>query len=119
MRKILLPILLGLSLASLGAGADEQAAQPLRKAGAKKPEVALLKSMEAGDVACYLTLVNARGEETTQMADFAICEMDALIGRRVQIRRTKANVMAESCQGNPDCTETESVNLISRVKALP
>lgn len=119
MRKILLPILLGLSLASLGAGADEQAAQPLRKAGAKKPEVALLKSMEAGDVACYLTLVNARGEETTQMADFAICEMDALIGRRVQIRRTKANVMAESCQGNPDCTDTETVNLISKVKALP
>ena len=110
---------MGASLVSLGASADESTAPSQRKTGAKKPEVALVKGMEAGDVACYVTLVDAKGKETTQMADFSICEMNALIGKRVQIMRTKTNVMAESCQGNPDCTDTETVNLISRVKVLP
>lgn len=119
MHKIVSFILAGACLVSLGVGADESTAPQFHKASAKKTEVALLKSIEAGDVACYVTLVDAKGQETTQMADFAICEMNQLVGRRVQIRRIKANVMAESCQGNPDCKETESVNLISRVKALP
>lgn len=124
MRPLMTSLLASAFLISLIA--DSFAAEPAsgqgRKEGdsrKKKPEIALLKSMEVGDVACYVTLEDAKGVESTQMADFEICENEGLLGKRVLIRRVRANVMAQSCQGNPDCTQTETVNLISKLMVLP
>lgn len=72
-----------------------------------------LVSMESGDRACYLTVRPDGGPERTDMAAFGLCERTELVGQRVALTVTPSPVMAESCGGNPECTETEQVNLVT------
>lgn len=39
-------------------------------------------------------------------------EQEKLVGQRVHLKRAPTRIMAMSCQGNPECTKTETVNLI-------
>ncbi len=74
-----------------------------------------LVSVQNGDRACYLT-VQADGEpERTELADFRFCERTDLVGRRVVLTVTPSEIMAESCQGDPACTDTEPVNLVTGI----
>ena len=72
-----------------------------------------LVSMESGDRACYLTVRPDGEPERTDMADFGLCERTDLVGQRVALTVTPSQVMAESCQGDPECTETEQVDLVT------
>ncbi len=72
-----------------------------------------LVSMAAGDIACYLTVRTAGGAERTEYADFRLCERDDLVGQRVVLTATPSPVQSPSCQGDPECTDTEMVNLIT------
>lgn len=72
-----------------------------------------LVSLEAGDRACYLTVQPAGGPERTEMADFRMCEGTELVGRRVLLTVTPSQVQAASCQGDPECPDTEQVNLVT------
>ena len=74
-----------------------------------------LVSMEPGDAACYLTVRPDGGAERTEYADFRMCERDDLIGQRVVLTATPSPVLAQSCQGNPDCTDTDMVNLVTGI----
>lgn len=76
-----------------------------------------ITAMQAGDVACYVTLTDAAGATREEMAAFEICEQTGLVGTPVTIRTEMGNVMAASCQGDPDCPDSESVRLI--VAATP
>jgi hypothetical protein len=79
---------------------------------ASSPEVMVIKSMDVGDRACYVALENAQGQRSDEMASFEICEQDKLIGQRVHLKREPTAIMAMSCQGDPECTKQETVNLI-------
>lgn len=72
-----------------------------------------LVSLEAGDRACYLTVQPDGEPERTDMADFRLCERTDLVGQRVVLTATPSQVQAASCQGNPDCTDMEAVNLVT------
>ena len=72
-----------------------------------------LVSMENGDRACYLTVQPDGEPERTDMADFGLCERTDLVGRRVALTVTPSAVMAESCQGDPECADTEQVTLVT------
>jgi hypothetical protein len=74
-----------------------------------------LVSMENGDRACYLTVRPDGEPERTDMADFGLCERTDLVGQRVALTVTPSQVMAESCQGNPECPDTEQVNLVTGI----
>jgi uncharacterized protein YecT (DUF1311 family) len=78
-----------------------------RKAGA-----GTVRSMVAGDRACYVVFTDDEGRSHEEMADFAICEQTALLGKRVRFEWDIASVQAASCQGNPDCRDSETVALI-------
>jgi hypothetical protein len=83
-----------------------------------RPAVYRVTSLVAGDVACYLEYEDARGRQRRAMADFSLCDRAAeLINRRVRFRHAQGRVMADSCEGNPDCADTKTVSLI--VDALP
>jgi hypothetical protein len=72
-----------------------------------------LVALENGDRACYLT-VQADGEpERTDLAEFGLCERTDLVGQRVALTVTPSRIMAESCQGDPECRATEPVNLVT------
>lgn len=95
------------------------AAQTTVKIGKEtKRTSGVVRSVEAGDVACYLNLTDERGVAFTELAEFEICEMPALVGKRVTLGYTLGNVMADECQGDPDCTKTRTVALVSSVKVV-
>ena len=78
------------------------------------PAAPLVTALNAGDVACYVEL-DYGDRKTTEMADFAICEMP-LVGKHIQFQTRPERVMADSCPGDPECGESETVDLIVSVQ---
>jgi len=75
--------------------------------------------LQAGDVACYLTLKDERGATFEEMADFSICEQKpSLKGKRVALSYQLQKVMADECQGNMDCKKTRTVALVTGAKVI-
>ena len=80
-----------------------------------------LVGLEAGDVSCYVSVQD--GEAVADYdGDFELCEggmsdATALIGTSVVLTTEKANVQADSCEGNPDCTESKEVDLVVGIEA--
>jgi len=83
-----------------------------------KKTVGIVTEVQAGDVACYLTLKDEKGAVFQELADFEICEKPGLVGKRVTLTYTLGNVMADECQGNPDCSKTRKVALVSAVRVM-
>lgn len=83
-----------------------------------KKSTGLLTALQSGDVACYLTLKDKNGTAFTEMAIFEICEMQKMVGKRVRLSYRIESVIADSCQGNPECQDTRKVALVSAIRAL-
>jgi hypothetical protein len=79
----------------------------------------VIKRLTQGDRACYVELENAQGQPSDEMASFEMCEQEKLVGQRVHLKREPTAIMAMSCQGNPECTKTETVNLIVAAEKAP
>jgi hypothetical protein len=108
MRRLLVsPALLALLVATVAS------ADTVDIAGEDRPTTGRLLSASAGDVACYLEFADAKGARFTALADFAFCKSDALHGQWVRIGYTAGRVMADSCEGNPDCAATQVVALVT------
>lgn len=78
-------------------------------------EPVTLVSLENGDIACYLTVRTAAGEERTELADFRVCERTDLKGTSVLLTATPSQVQANSCQGDPECQDLDAVNLVTGI----
>jgi len=90
-----------------------------RAASQGKQTTGKLVNLENGDVACYLTLVDARGKQFIEMGEFSLCfQKPSPIGRRVQLTYEFANVLADECQGNPDCGKSQRVALVTSIRML-
>ena len=116
--------LTGLAMSALFACGDgdegEDAATESR--ATTSTEVATLISVESGDAACYLNVRDAEGTEEALAADFELCpggtsDASRLVGRKVVLERRPERVMADSCEGDPECEKTETVELVVEVKA--
>jgi hypothetical protein len=90
---------------------------------APKPagEPVTLISVQSGDAACYLNVKDASGAEQSLAADFELCpggtsDASWYAGQKVTLERRPARIMADSCQGDPECTETKTVDLVVAVK---
>tara|TARA_R110002110_G_scaffold28751_2_gene103813 strand:- start:164 stop:652 length:489 start_codon:yes stop_codon:yes gene_type:complete len=70
-----------------------------------------LTHLVRGDVACYVTLQH-QGSSIDYYSDFDVCEHSGWIGENVKAYRRKALILADVCEGNPDCSETKAVNLV-------
>ena len=93
------------------AGLSEQTSSAL-------PAEGVVTAVVNGDVACYVTFT-ANQKSYTQMADFSLCEKKAsLIGKPAQFTYRAEKVMADECQGDPDCKKTKTVNLIVRATVV-
>lgn len=84
---------------------------------AQQPAIGTVQRLNAGDRACYVDVVTDQGEKFTEFADFEICEQN-LVGQRVQFTYESGNIQAASCQGNPDCADTETVMLITQAQVM-
>lgn len=110
--------LLAALAASLLPAAAAQAPDTVKIGKEVKKTVATVKELQAGDVACYLTLKDDQGVEFSELADFEICEQPSLVGKRVKLTYKVGNVMSDECQGNQDCTKTRRVALVTGAKVL-
>ena len=81
-----------------------------------KKTVGTIVEMQAGDVACYLTLRDDAGKRFEELAIFEICEQRSLLNKRVNLTYRRGTVIADECGGNPDCKKTRSVMLVSSAK---
>lgn len=79
-----------------------------------------LRRLVMGDAACYVDLQADGAETETRLADFGVCsqaEVENLIGKPVLIELGTGRIMAASCEGDPECEEMETVELITRLYA--
>ena len=91
----------------------------VRVNGQLKRTTGVVLSLEAGDVACYITLRDDRGREFTELAEFDLCEIDGLVGKRVVLTYTVGEVMADECEGDPECEDTKTVALVRSARVAP
>ena len=96
---------------ALEATADRAGPAQVSVAGETVPTRAVVTDMESGDRACYVTLRTDGGGSQTVYADYSVCDSNALIGRRVQLEYAPDEIIAESCEGDPECLDTETVAL--------
>jgi len=119
MRSANVPVLLMAGLA-LGSGVVRAQAPDTVVVGKEtKKTVALVTGLQAGDVACYVSLKDDRGAAFEELADFSICEQDSLVGKRVKLTYALAKVLADACQGDPACKDTKTVALVTAARPLP
>lgn len=114
LRSTTLFVAVSIAIGSLGHAADT-----VQIGGETKFTTGLVTGVEAGDMACYLTLEDADGESFTEMAVFEICEQQAqLVGQRVALSYAMENVLAAECQGDMDCGKSDRVALVTSAKPL-
>jgi hypothetical protein len=118
MTRLLLASLISISAVSATAAESGLAPRTSSPPSAARAESATLAGMEPGDRACYIELVDAGGKKSQDLASFEVCEKTSLVGKRVQITRKRSNIMALACEGREDCSLSESVNLIVRIREL-
>lgn len=119
-----------LLLAACGGGSAPEAAAPAAPAAPEAapaaapaaPAAPSLKvvSVTSGDAACYVELGKSDGTTQTYPSDFELCPGGAhdatpLIGKLVTPTFEKTQIIADSCQGDPECKDHQEVE---GVKAL-
>ena len=92
---------------------------PLAASAQDKKTTGTITAMQAGDIACYLTLRDDAGAPFREMADFEICEQRGLLNKRVSLAYKASRVQAASCQGDPDCKKSDTVMLVVSARPLP
>jgi hypothetical protein len=83
-----------------------------------KKTVGVVMEAVSGDVACYLKLKDDRGVVFDELAGFEICEEPKLVGKRVMLTYKLEKVLADECQGDPECKKTKTVPLVTSVRVL-
>ena len=84
----------------------------------KRTEGTVVKLVN-GDIACSVELKDDSGRSFQESADFKVCsQKPSLVGRRVALTWTVANVQAASCGGDPNCRKSERVPLIASARIV-
>jgi hypothetical protein len=83
----------------------------------------MLRSIDQGDHACYLTVQPAAGDEEVLPGGFELCpggtsDASHHVGSGVTLERRPERTMADSCAGDPNCTDTKTVDLVVAVKPV-
>jgi hypothetical protein len=86
---------------------------------ASRQDTAVVRSLTDGDRGCYVVLEDERGDTFDRIAPFDLCERQELVGRRVRLTLGPGEVSADSCQGSPECTARDTVEVLKAAERLP
>ncbi|MEW5928223.1 MAG: hypothetical protein AB1941_12115 [Gemmatimonadota bacterium] len=100
------------------AGSAETAAADSAPAGPRQA-TAVVRGLTDGDSGCYVVLEDEGGGSLDRIGPFELCERQELTGRRVRVTLGPGEVMADSCQGNPECTDRRTVEVVKSLEPLP
>ncbi|MCX7361121.1 MAG: hypothetical protein NTV97_04460 [Alphaproteobacteria bacterium] len=113
------PVVLLAALAFGSLVANAQGDDTVVIGGKTKKTRGTILEATSGDIACYLKLRDDRGAVFDEMANFSICEQQqSLVGKRVTLTYTVANVMARECQGDIDCKKSDRIVLVATARVL-
>jgi hypothetical protein len=84
-----------------------------------KQSVGTVTDVQAGDLACHMSLKDDQGRAFEEMADFTLCENPkTYLGRRVNLSYTLGTVAADACQGDPSCKKTRPIVLVQSLTVV-
>jgi hypothetical protein len=95
------------------------AAEPPSAPAGPRQVTAVVRSLTDGDSGCYVVLEGEDGGSFDRIGPFELCERQELTGRRVRVTLGPGEVMADSCQGNPECTERKTVEVVKALEEMP
>ncbi|MGB3295230.1 MAG: hypothetical protein WBB01_19790, partial [Phormidesmis sp.] len=82
------------------------------------PSVATVVSAQSGDRACYVDLKDENGKTTSHLSRFGVCSQEGIVGATVRLTYGAENVQSFSCQGNPDCGDSDRAELITNAEII-
>lgn len=121
MRALSLPLFVLITACS--AEKKPAASTPSAPAASTSAPVTLAE-LQNGDAACYVVATSAAGEPINYPGAFELCEggpNDAtpLIGKTVTLTIGRDRILAGSCEGDPECKDTEEVDFVTAITASP
>ena len=109
---------LSLPLVLLAGGFVSTASSTVAKTTQALPRIVTVKSMQQGDLMCYLTVVEANKVKRNVGATFEICDQKKqFVNKKVRLSYKLLNV--NDCQSNEPCGKTRKEWLVvgmSRIK---
>ncbi|MBF2007717.1 MAG: hypothetical protein IGS49_20240 [Chlorogloeopsis fritschii C42_A2020_084] len=88
-----------------------------KQASSKQPTVGTVKSMQNGDLLCYVILVDENGNEHNLGADFDICAQEkAFLNKKVRVYYETASV--SDCQSAEPCGKTRKESIVTKMEIL-
>ena len=76
----------------------------------------VIVSVEEDGVACILQIKDETGMVHDELASFDLCEDESLLNKPSEFIYERTSVILASCEGNPECDDTEMIWLIADVK---
>ena len=87
------------------------------KAGEGQPKVGTIKTIEQGDLACYVTLIDEQGKQHNISADFDICpQKEQFINKKVKLSYDILNF--NDCQSIEPCGKTKKESAIVKMEVI-
>jgi hypothetical protein len=83
-----------------------------------RPSIARVTRIDNGDNACYVSLVNQKGQKFESLpADFDICaKSQTFLNKRVRLTYAKGKI--NDCQSAEPCGKTKTVMLIRKMQVV-
>lgn len=86
---------------------------------AGKRATATVDRLVNGDAACYVEGRDEAGRPFSEPGDFELCSMKpSPAGRRVRLAWGLAQVQSAACQGDPACTKSDTVAIVTAMEVL-
>ena len=76
------------------------------------PEIGVITGLEPGDVGCYLSYKALDGKPKQAMGTPELCGDVTLLNKRSELSLKEGKVLGPSCEGDPECTDLETVWLV-------
>jgi hypothetical protein len=88
-----------------------------KESSSVKPEIGTVKSIEQGDIICYVSVVDEKGKTHNLSASFEICEgREELLNQKVRLSYEVANL--NDCQSAEPCGKTRKETIISKMEII-
>lgn len=107
--------------APLSAGAAPKQKDTVKVGRFTKRAIGTVQSITDGDAGCYYELGDAKGASFTETADFELCDpkfKKRYKGRKVMLSYKIEKVMADDCEGNPECPRHKYEPVVKKVTVI-
>lgn len=99
--------------------APASAASTIKSFGKEnKQTVGTITDLEKGDNGCYIEFTDDKNRKHLEVGTFEMCDQKGLKGKRVEHTYKVETIQAASCYGDKKCTKTETIPIITSMKAL-